>query len=120
MVEGFIDGLFNKSLSFKILERNPQLFETAVKLASDDQNLRKMFQLRNTSNIENEDDKMEVDHARNKKFNFCHRFGCDEKVGRKKLPNITYKHDEVRLTENKTPRYNHQNNNGEFYKPIIC
>ena len=76
LIECFIDGLNDMKLKYKLMERNPQTFENAVQIANQDQNLRRMFMLRTSKNIENtRETPMEVDYSRNKRCSHCQRFG---------------------------------------------
>ena len=66
----FIDGLYQDSMKMKVMRANPQTFNDAVRVATNEQNLRKRFQLRTGHNsreeydVRSEREPMEVDHYR--------------------------------------------------------
>ena len=65
----FIDGLCQDSLKMKLMRDNPDNFQNAVRIALQEQNLRKRFNSRtsNQSNYHNQHmshEPMEVDHIR--------------------------------------------------------
>ena len=81
----FIDGIRNQKLRFKLMERKPATFEQAVKIANEDQHLRKMFALRGHRTVDGEED-MEIDSARKlRNCYYCGKLGHSAANCRQKL-----------------------------------
>ncbi|MET0107141.1 MAG: hypothetical protein ABW072_18665 [Sedimenticola sp.] len=76
LIDTFVDGLAEDSLKLKVLRENPNTLEAAVTAATNEQNLRKRFNLRTHNQYVPEDNKMEVDHYRPTQRCFkCHKVG---------------------------------------------
>ena len=81
----FIDGIRNQKLRFKLMERKPATFEQAVKIANEDQHLRKMFALRGHRTVDGEED-MEIDSSRKQRnCYYCGKLGHSAANCRQKL-----------------------------------
>lgn len=65
-IDIFVDGLLEDQLKLKVLRDNPQTLEAAVTTATNEQNLRKRFNLRTRHQYvpSDDDNRMEVDHYR--------------------------------------------------------
>ena len=76
LIDTFVDGLAEDSLKLKVLRENPNTLEAAVTAATNEQNLRKRFNLRTRSQHVLNDNSMEVDHYRPAQRCFkCHKIG---------------------------------------------
>lgn len=76
LIDTFVDGLAEDQLKLKVLRDNPANLEAAVTVATNEQNLRRRFNLRTRHQYVPDDDRMEVDHYRpvSRCYN-CHRKG---------------------------------------------
>ena len=127
LIECFIDGLNNMKLKYKLMERNPQTFENAVQIANADQNLRKMFTMRTSKNIENaRETPMEVDHSRNKRCSHCQRFGhlmSECRLKQRQTTARTFQQNVVeaaKLNGNNHPRFNDEPASSNKYVCYHC
>lgn len=84
LVGFFTDGLRDPPLRLKIMRDNPPTLQQAVRIATQEQNLRKRFSLRGQDSLDEfqfggrNEQPMEIDHfrgKRNKKCYKCHRYG---------------------------------------------
>ena len=85
LIDIFVDGLSEDSLKLKILRENPATLEAAITTATNEQNLRRRFNLRTRHREVPDEERMEVDHYRPAPRCFkCHRVGHRSKDCRSK------------------------------------
>ncbi|MCG7883674.1 MAG: zinc finger domain-containing protein, partial [Candidatus Thiodiazotropha endolucinida] len=85
LIDIFVDGLLEDSLKLKVLRGNPADLEAAITTATDEQNLRRRFNLRTRHHEIPDEERMEVDHYRPVQRCFkCHRAGHKSKDCRSK------------------------------------
>ena len=76
LIDIFVDGLLEDQLKLKVFRENPNTLEAAVTAATNEQNLRKRFNLRTHHQYIPDDERMEVDHYRPAQRCFkCHKVG---------------------------------------------
>ena len=79
LISTFVDGLNSDSIRMKLMRDTPATFERAVKIAMDEQNLRKRFNVRTGHAEEYQGPRsvpMEIDHARPRiRCHICNRVG---------------------------------------------
>lgn len=64
LIDIFVDGLKEDQLKLKVFRENPNTLEAAITTATNEQNLRRRFNLRTHHQYIPDDEKMEVDHYR--------------------------------------------------------
>ena len=85
LIDIFVDGLSEDSLKLKILRENPATLEAAITTATNEQNLRRRFNLRTRHREVPDEERMEVDHYRPAPRCFkCHLVGHRSKDCRSK------------------------------------
>lgn len=85
LIDIFVDGLAADQLKLKVLRENPNTLEAAVTAATNEQNLRRRFNLRTHHQHVPDDEQMEVDHYRPALRCFkCHKIGHKSKDCRAK------------------------------------
>lgn len=103
LIDIFVDGLLEDSLKLKVLRGNPADLEAAITTATDEQNLRRRFNLRTRHHEIPDEERMEVDHYRPVQRCFkCHRVGHKSKDCRSKARvNAVTNNDHPMQTEGK-------------------
>ena len=84
LVNYFINGLYDRSVSLKIMRQNPENLNDALKSARDELNQMKCFEMLNKCRLNTEIDRaivkrnpepMDISHVKSRSFHKCGRIG---------------------------------------------